>query len=107
MRLALEQRRSVDFQGVALDHAQLARKRLAQFSERRDTAMVALDRGDACARRQQGAGQAAGAGANLQHLGVVQVAGNARDPRQQLRVEQEVLPQRLARIQAITRDDVA
>ena len=34
-------------------------------------------------------------------------AWNSRDPREQLCVEQEVLPQRLARGEAMTRDDVA
>jgi len=43
---------------------------------------------------QQRPGQAAGTGADLQHVVAGQVAGGAGDPGGQVQVEQEVLPQR-------------
>ena len=108
MRRAMDSSRGFRFvQRVALDHAQAAGIGVREFGERGDAAAVALDRGDARPRRQQRAGEAAGAGADLQHLGVRQVARYGGDAREELTVEEEVLAQRLGRLQAMTRDDVA
>ena len=107
MRLALEQAGAVDFERIALHHAQLAGKRLAQFGERGDAAVVTLDRRHARAGAEQCPRQPARPRPDLEHFGIGQVAGNACDPRQQLRVEQEVLAQRLARVEAMARDHLA
>ena len=107
MGLALKERSCIHLQCIILDHAQPAGKGLAQFRQRRNAAPVTLDRGDPRARRQQSAGQPARTRPDFQHLGIGQIARNPRDPRQQLRIEQEVLPQRLARIQSVARDYLA
>jgi hypothetical protein len=85
-----------DFGGIAFDGPQLAGKRLIQFGQRWQAAAVHLDGGDLCAGAQQGAGQPAGAGADLQHLACpAELAGDGGDAIEQLLVEQEVLAQRL------------
>ena len=76
--------------------------------ERRQRALVALDRDDAPgAQRQQRARQAAGAGADLDDGGAFERARGARDPRGEVEVEQEILAERFARRQGMFADDVA
>ena len=89
----------IDRHGIVRDHRQLARKRLAQLAEQRQAAVVALDRDHLCPGAEQRAGQPAGAGADLEHRGAVQIAGNRSDAIEQLFVEQEILAERLARLQ--------
>ena len=96
MRLTIEQRRRIDRQRIPFDHAQPARIGITQFGKRGDAASVTLDRGDARAGGEQRAGKAAGTWPHLQHLLVLQVARHGRDARQELSVEEEVLPERLA-----------
>ncbi len=106
MRLAREQRRRIDLERVAFDHLQLAGKEFAQLGQGGNAAPVALDRGDRGARLQQCAGQPARAGADLEDFGAGQVARHLGDARQQLMVEQEILPQRLACAETVPADDV-
>jgi hypothetical protein len=105
MRLALEQRRRIDFQRVAFDDLELAGEEGAEFLQRRDAAPVALHCGHAGAAFEQRPGQAAGTGADLEHLGAVQLARHLGDAGQQLVVEQEILPQRLAGAETVFADD--
>ena len=77
------------------------------FVQQRQRAGVALDRDDLRAGTQQGAGQPAGTGADLEHRLAVQWSGYRRDPAQQLFVEQEILPQRFARHQSVPRHRLA
>lgn len=107
MRLPLEERARIDRERIAFDHLELPRKGLIELGERRDTAPIALDRRHARAGGEQRAGQAARARADLQHLCVFQIARDARDPRQQLRVEEKVLAKRLGGVESVPRDDVA
>ena len=95
------------FGGIAFDHGQLTGKRLGQFGQRGQAAAVHLDGGHLGPRAQQGPGQAAGAGANFKHVLAVQFAGQPGDAAEQLLVEQEVLPQRLAGGQTVARNNLA
>ena len=107
MRLALEQRGRVDLHRIALDHAELPRIRFAQLCQGRDASPVALDRRHPRARREQRTRQAAGAGPHFEHLGIAQITWHSRNPLEQLPVEQEILPERLARVQSVPRDHLA
>ena len=69
--------------------------------------MIALDRDQLRARAQDRAGQAAGAGTNLEGGLVFQGAGDGGDAVQQLLVQQEILAQRLARLKPVGGDDVS
>ncbi len=69
-------------------------------------ALVALDGDDAFgAMHQQRAGQAAGAGADLDDRGLREVAGGPRDLAGQIEVEQEILAERFLRLKPMTLDD--
>ena len=107
MRSPGEQRRRIDFQRVALDDAQFARIGFPELGQRRNTAPVTLDRGHLCARGEQRSRQAAGTGPDLQHLGARKRSRHRRDAGEQLPIEQEILPQRLAGAQTVPGDDVA
>ena len=101
-------RQRVERQGVALEHGQPAGPGGGDLGERRQAAGVALDRDDvAGALGEQRAGQAAGAGADLEHVAGGEVAGAAGDLGGQVEVEQEVLAERLARREAVRGDDLA
>ena len=81
---------------------------LGDIVERRQRALVALDRDDALgAQRQQRARQAAGAGADLDDGRAFERACGARDPRGEVEVEQEVLAEGFARRQGMFANDVA
>jgi hypothetical protein len=95
-------------QSIGLDHLEAARHCGGELRERGDAARVALD-GDHAARAggKEGAGQPAGAGPDLEDGAAAQIAGGAGDPREQLRVEQEMLAQPLVRPQPKAFDDRA
>ena len=85
-----------------------ARIALRDIVERRQRALVALDRDDALgAERQQRARQPAGAGADLDDGGAFERARGARDPRGEVEVEQEILAERFACRQGMFANDVA
>jgi hypothetical protein len=79
-------------QSIGLDQLEAARGRGCEFRQRGDAAPVALD-GDhpGGAGREQRPGETPGPGADLEHRTPAQVTGRSGNPRQQLRVEQEVL----------------
>ena len=97
----------VDLQRVGLDEVEGDRRTRAQLVERRNAAPVALDRDDVGAGIEQRAGQPAGSGADFVDALRREIAGNRRDPGQQLAVEDEILAERLARAEAVPRDDLA
>ena len=70
-------------------------------------APVALDRDDLGAGVEQRAGQAARAGADFIDGCAVERSRDGGDARQQLAVEDEILAERLGRLQAVAGDDVA
>ena len=92
----------------AFEDGQAAGPGGGDFGEGREAAGVALD-GDHVtgAFREEGAGQAAGAGADLQHVAGGEVAGAAGDLGGKVQIHQEVLPQRLARREAVRGDHLA
>ena len=76
--------------------------------ERGEATFVAFDRDDFLrALGEQRAGQAAGAGADFDDDDACKRAGGARDPSGQIEIEQEILAERLARIEAVRGDDFA
>ena len=72
-----------------------------------EAAPVALDGDDLGAGAEQGSGQAARAGADLIDALALERARHARDPVEQLLVEDEILAQRLRRAEAVARDHFA
>ena len=96
-----------NFGRIAFDHGQLAGKRFGEFSQRGQAAAVHFNCGHLRSGAQQGPGQAAGAGANLEHLLTLQFARQLGNAGEQLLVEQKVLPQCLGREQTVARDDFA
>ena len=107
MPWSVEQRGGGDLGCIALDHRQLAGKRLGQFGQRGQAAAVHLDGGHLRPGAQQRAGQAAGSGADFQHVLALQPARNGGDAIEQLFVEQEVLAQRLGGDQPVPVDHIA
>ena len=80
----------------------------ADLLQSRKASLVALDGDDLLrALRQQRAGEAAGAGADLHHHYALQRPGGARDAAGQIEIEQEILAERLARIEPERGDDLA
>jgi hypothetical protein len=57
--------------------------------------------------RQQGAGEAAGTGPDLQHVAGGKIACQPGDASRQVQIEQEVLPERLARREPVRGDHLA
>src|SRR3546814_13388578 len=70
-------------------------------------AVVALDRDHPCAGTEQRARQAAGTGTDLEHRLAIEIAGQCGDAVEELFVEQEILPERLARREAVRAHRVA
>ena len=105
---AAEQRTGIEGLRVGVHDLEPARIALGDLVQRRQRALVALDRDDAPrAERQQRARQPAGTGADLDDGGVLERPRGARDPRREVEVEQEILAQRFARRQGMFADDVA
>ena len=102
------ERRQIGRQRIRLDHPQPAGIGRGQFCQRGEAPGVVLDGNHLlCPRRQQRAGEATGAGADLEHRALGQVArrcGNAGD---QPGVGEEVLAVALQRRQAVRVDHIA
>ncbi len=97
----------INLHGVVGQHPEAPARRLVELGQRRQAPVVALDRHHIRPRFEQRAGQPAGAGADFIDGRAVQIAGNAGDTVEQLAVEQEILPERLAGAQAMPRDHLA
>ena len=105
---AAEQRTRIERLRVGADNLEPSRIMFRNFLQRAQRAFVALDGDDAPrAERQQGAGQSARAGADLDDCRIFQRAGGAGDPRGQIEVEQEVLSERFAGRQRMLTNDLA
>src|SRR6516162_3825301 len=98
----------IEPQRVAGDELKPVRVGRGKLAESGEASRVALDRDDpACAGGQQCPGQAAGAGADFDNGRMVEPPGSASDPARQVEVQQEVLPETLARGYAVRSDDLA
>ncbi len=76
--------------------------------QRRDRAIIALDRDHARgAERQQRAGEAAGTGTDLEHRGIGKRRCGARNAFGEIEVEQEILAERLLRLKTVAANDIA
>ena len=96
----------IDVQRVARDHPQASGELGFKLAESRQAAPVALDRHDLRPRVEQGTGQSARTGPDLIDALPYKRARNCRDPRQQLAVENEILPQRLGRLEPVAGDHI-
>ena len=101
MGRSLHQFRLVDLESIRLDHDQPAGA-VVEFGQKRQEPRVLLDQYDlAGVALQQGAGQAAGAGADLDHGPTVERPGQTHDLSGHVQVEQEMLAETLFRQQAV------
>src|SRR6266567_6727392 len=77
------------------------------FLERGDAARIAFDRDHVLgAERQQGSGQSARPRPDLDHGDVFERGGGAGDAGREIEIEQKVLPERLARAEAVAADEI-
>jgi hypothetical protein len=107
-RLIAEQRPWIEGLRVGADDFQPSRIPPCDLFERPERALVALHRDDAPrAQCQQRARQAAGAGTDFDHRGVLQRPCRARNPRSEVEVEQEILAERFAGRQGMLANDLA
>ena len=102
------QSRRIEGQRIAFDKGEPPGKGSGQLGERRQAAVVALDRDDMRgAFEQQGAGEAAGAGPNLDDCDTVERTRRPRDPPRQVEIEEKILPECPMRRQAVAADHLA
>ena len=100
--------RDVDSQRIAFDDRQPAGESGFEFAQRGDAALVAFDRGDVLGTfQQQRSGETAGAGADLDDVGVIERRSLAGDAARQIEIEQEILAKRLTRPELEAANDVA
>ena len=85
----------LDAQGIVLDQMKLAGSRVAEAVEQGKEPRVHLNRNDLGTGFEQGAGQAAGAGADLDHGLAFDHLGQAGDLAGDIEVEQEMLAKAL------------
>ena len=97
----------VDLQRVASTIRSRSPNSLPKLVKRGNAAAVAFDGDDARAGIEQRTGQAAGARADLIDALAVESPGIAAIRREQLPVEDEILPERLARAEAVAGNDLA
>ena len=90
---------------VIFPHGQHAGKRLREFFQRGQATAVPFDSDDFGTSLEKRTCQAAGAGADFIDGLSRQIAGDSRDPVQQLAIEQKVLAERLARREPVARDN--
>ena len=107
MRALADEALLVDSHGIVLNNPQLAWKFCFEFGQGRQATAIALDGDYSCSSIQQRSGQATRPRSNLIYGSAAKVAGDGRDPGQQLPVEDEILAERLTRRQPVPRDDVA
>jgi hypothetical protein len=95
-------------QRITLDQCEALRIGGGQLAQGSETAWVTLDRDDpartGCKQRPC---QAARAGADLDDCCMIEVPGGAGYPARQVEIEEKILPEALARDDAIAGDDVA
>jgi len=96
----------VDPKRIGIEHRQPAGCRLGDLGKRGQAARVLLDgKHMARALQKQPAREAAGTGADFEHVALRQVARLSRDLGGEVEIEQEILPQRLARREAMRGND--
>ncbi len=93
--LALQQRARIECQGVVFDDGETAGIMVRYLVECRDRPVIPLDRDHALrADGEQRARQPAGAGPDFEDRHVVIIrARRARNPRRQIEIEEEILPE--------------
>ena len=98
----------VDLKRVAFDHGQATGVMFRHLGQRGQAAAVLLDRQHMTrAFSQQPTGEAAGPGADLQHVAIGHIPGLPRDLGREVQVQQKVLAEGLARGQFVGVDHLA
>jgi hypothetical protein len=98
----------IDGEGVGFDYFEAGGVVGLEFGDGADGAAVDLDGGDGFGIGfEEGAGEAAGAGADFDDVAAGEVAGLAGDARDQVGVQQEVLAERFSGVEAVGADDLA
>src|SRR5690606_913673 len=98
----------IDLECISLDHIKPAGIVVGYLGKGGQAAGIALDRDDlACPQRKDRSCQPAGAGSHLDDGRIVQRPGTPGDLLGKIEIEQEVLAERLARIEAMALDHVA
>ena len=101
------QRRQIECERIRLVQHQPSVGRRRQLRQRGQRPAIKLDRVHARRqRREQRAGQSARSGAHFNHVPAIERSGKRGDARQQRRVEQKMLAERLARIEPEARNDL-
>ena len=107
-RIAFTQCGRINRQRIGFEHLEAARIMRRDFGKGRKAAAVLLDGHHlACAIGEQRPGQATGAGADLDHGAGRKISGGAGNARGQVEVEQEILAERLLRVEAVRTDHLA
>ncbi len=103
-----QMRARIEGERIAGDDLEPARIMRGDFLERGDSALIAFD-GDHAGRalRQQRARQSARSGADLDNRYAGKRSAGARDARRQIKIEQEILAERLLGGEAMPADDLA
>ena len=107
MRPVAHFRTLVDAERVAGNYPQAPVMAGLELGQRGQAAPITLDRDDVRARIEQRVGQSARAGADFIDRRPAEWPGNCGDAREQLPVENEILAERLGRLQPVPRDDLA
>ena len=98
----------IDLQGVGFDEFEPAAGDRLQLLQGANGSRIDLDRDNALgAFEQQGARQPTRTGTDLDHQALIEGRGGAGDAPGEIEVEEEMLTQPLARIEAMGRDDLA
>src|SRR5206468_9171061 len=92
---------------IAFDDLQAIAEILLQLGECRDASPVPFHGGDCCSGVEERSGESAGTRSHLIDLAARQRTGDCSHARKQLPVEDEILSERLACAEAMTRDDFA
>ena len=108
MRSRAEERTRIEIEGVAGNDLEPFRVARGDLLQRGDRALVALDCDHAaCAGDEERTGEPARAGADLDHLHAFERPGSARDPRGEVEIEKEILPERLLGAKTMPADHLA
>ncbi len=99
--------RLIDFQRVAGNDPQPSVKFGFKLCQSGNAPAIAFNGDNPCAGLEQCAGEAAGTGPYLVDGGSLKRSRNGGNTGEQLPVEDEILPQRLGRLQAVPSYDVA
>src|SRR4051794_4060569 len=106
MRARADRGRLVDLERIGFDDVEPTGELALQLGEGRYAAAVPLDRDHRSSGIEQCPGEAARAGADFINSLALESARNCSDAGQQLAIEDEILSKRLARAEAVARNNL-